>query len=63
MKFHVALKAVAQIEDAKTNEQDMEFGLMAFKNHIKLTLIGSRVETLALPNEFYMARVEIRVAF
>ncbi len=63
LKFHVALKAVGQIEDAKTNEQDIEFGLLAFKNHLKLTLIGSRVETLALPNEFYMARVELRLAF
>jgi hypothetical protein len=63
MKFHIAVKAVGQIEDAKTNEQDIEFGLMAFKNHIKTTLIGSRVESLAVPNEFYMARIEIRVAF
>ncbi|MCK5774761.1 MAG: hypothetical protein KAH25_01215 [Bacteroidales bacterium] len=63
MKFHVAFKAVAQIEDAKTNEQDIEVGLMAFKKHLKVTLIGSRVETQLLPNDFYMARVELRLAF
>ena len=63
LKMHLAFTAVAQIEDAKTNEQDIELGLMAFKNHLKVTLIGSRVETLALPNEFYMARVELRLAF
>ena len=40
MKFHIAVKAVGQIEDAKTNEQDIEFGLMAFKKHVKMTLIG-----------------------
>ena len=63
LKLHVAVKAVAQLDNAKTNEQDIELGLMALKNHIKLTLIGSRVETLALPNEFYMARIEMRIAF
>ena len=63
LKLHIAIKAVAQLENMKTNEQDIELGLMAFKNHIKLTLIGSRVETLALPKEFYMARIEMRVAF
>ena len=63
LKMHVAVKAVAQTDNNKTNEQDIEFGLMAFKNHIKLTLIGSRVETLALPEDFYMARLEMRVAF
>ena len=63
LKMHVSLKAAGQIEDAKTNEQDIELGLMAFKNHLKVTLIGSRVETLALPNEFYMARAEFRLAF
>ncbi len=65
IKFHVALKTVAQLEDAQTNEQDIEFGLMAFKNHVKLTLIGSRVESRAIgiDNEFYMGRVELRVAF
>ena len=63
LKMHVAIKAVAQIENAKTNEQDIEFGLLAFNNHLKVTLIGSRIETLLLPNEFYMARLEMRLAF
>ena len=63
LKMHIAVKAVAQIENAKTNEQDIEFGLLAFKKHLKVTLIGSRIETLILPNEFYMARIEMRLAF
>ena len=63
LKFHIAVKAVSQIEDAKTNEQDIEFGLLAIKKHLKVTLIGSRVETELLPNEFYMARLELRLAF
>ncbi len=63
LKLHFAIKAVGQLEDARTNEQDIEFGILAFNKHLKITLIGSRVETLALPNEFYMARVEMRLAF
>ncbi len=64
-KIHIAAKFVGQIEDAKTNEQDLEIGLMALKNHLKITLIGSRVESQAIgiDNEFYMGRVELRVAF
>ena len=62
-KFHIAAKFVGQIEDVKTNEQDLELGLMAFKNHLKVTLIGSHVQTLALPNDFMMFRVEMRLAF
>ena len=65
MKFHIAFKSVTQIEDARTNEQDVEFGFLALKKHLKLTLIGSRVESQAIgiDNEFYMARVELRLAF
>jgi len=63
MKYHIAVKAVSQIEAAKTNEQDIEFGLLAFKKHLKVTLIGSRVETQLLPNDFYMGRIEFRLAF
>ncbi len=62
-KFHIAAKFVGQIEDAETNEQDLELGLMAFKNHLKVTFIGSHVQTLALPNDFMMFRVEMRLAF
>jgi len=63
LKLHIALKAVAQIEDTKTNEQDIEIGMLALKKHLKITLIGSRVDTRLLPNEFYMARAEFRLAF
>ena len=63
MKMHVALKTVGQIEGAKTNEQDIEFGFMAFNNHLKTTLIGSRIESQMFDNEFYMARLELRLAF
>jgi len=63
MKIHIAAKFVGQIEDAETNEQDLELGLMAFKNHLKLTFIGSHVQTLALPDDFMMFRVEMRLAF
>jgi len=63
MKIHIAAKFVGQLEDAKTNEQDLEVGLMAFKNHLKVTLIGSHVQTEALPNDFSMLRLEMRLAF
>ena len=63
MKMHIAAKFVGQIEDAKTNEQDLEVGLMAFRNHLKVTLIGSHVQTEALPNDFMMLRLEMRLAF
>jgi len=62
-KIHIAAKFVGQIEDAKTNEQDLEIGLMALKNHLKVTLIGSHVQTEALPNDFSMLRLEMRLAF
>ncbi|RLD49300.1 MAG: hypothetical protein DRI94_11360 [Bacteroidetes bacterium] len=62
-KIHIAAKFVGQLEDAETNEQDVEIGLMAFKNHLKVTLIGSHVQTLALPNDFMMVRMEMRLAF
>ena len=63
LKFHVALKAVGQIEDSKTNEQDLELGIKTFNNHLKLTAIFSRVETLAFLDDLYMARMEMRLAF
>ncbi|MCD4773730.1 MAG: hypothetical protein K8R41_10155 [Bacteroidales bacterium] len=63
LKFHIALKAVGQIEDSKTNEQDLELGIKTFNNHLKLTAIFSRVETLAFPDDLYMAKMEMRVAF
>ena len=65
LKLHLAAKAVGQIEDVKTNEQDIEVGLLTLKGHLKLTLVGSRVESQAigLDNEFYMGRLEMRLAF
>ena len=63
LKLHLGFKAVGQIEGNKTNEQDIEVGIVTLKKHLKLTLIGSRVQTQALPNEFYMGRVEMRLAF
>lgn len=63
MKFHLAIKVVGQIDDPKTNEQDIEAGVLTFKNHLKVTLIGSRVQTQNLPNDFYTARLEVRIAF
>ena len=62
LKFHVGLKTVGQIEGNETSEIDFEAGLKLFK-HVKITTIFSRVETIALPNEIYMARLELRVAF
>jgi hypothetical protein len=61
-KIHVALKGVGQIEGNETSEIDFEAGIKLFK-HIKMTGILSRVETLALPDDIYMARLEVRVAF
>ena len=63
MKFHIAIKAVGELENAKTNEQDIEFGFLAFKKHLKVTVIGSRIESLAFDNDIIMARVELRLAF
>jgi len=63
MKFHMAVKAVGQIEGAKTNEQDIEAGILVFKNHLKVTLIGSHVQSDYLPNDFFTARLEMRLAF
>ena len=63
MKFHLALKAVGQVEDPKTNEQDIEAGILTFNNHLKVTLIGSHVQTQYLPNDFFTTRLELRLAF
>ncbi len=62
-KFHVELKAVGQIENAKTNEQNIEVGMLLLKNHFKVTLLGSHVQSQLLPNDFYTARIEMRLAF
>ncbi len=63
LKFNVGLKTVGQINDAKTNEQDIEIGISTLKHHLKVTLIGSRVQTNLVPQEFYMLRAELRLAF
>ena len=63
LKFHVALKGVGQIEKSNTNEQNIEAGIMLFKNHLKITLVGSHVSTDLLPNDFNTARLEMRLAF
>jgi hypothetical protein len=63
LKIHLAIKAVSQINDPLTNEQNLEFGIIPFKNHLKVTLVTSRVETRLLPKEFYTARLELRLAF
>ncbi len=36
---------------------------MLFKNHLKVTLVGSHVSTDLLPNDFNTARLEMRLAF
>jgi hypothetical protein len=38
LKIHLAIKAVSQINDPLTNEQNLEFGIIPFKNHLKVTL-------------------------
>ncbi len=63
IKLHIALKAVGQINTPYTNEQNIEVGVLVFNNHLKTTLIGSRVQTDALPNSFYTVRLETRLAF
>jgi len=63
LKFHIAVKAVGQIEMAETNEQDLELGVKVFKNHLKLTGILSHINSKAIPNDFMMARLEMRLAF
>ncbi len=61
-KMHVALKAVGQLEGNETSEIDFELGVKLFK-HVKITSIFSRVESIAFPNDIYMARLELRIAF
>ena len=63
MKFHIALKAVGELENNKTNEQDLEIGFLAFKKHFKVTLIGSRVESQVFDKDVFMGRVEMRLSF
>lgn len=63
LKFKIAVKAVGQIDSPSTNEQNLEFGIMLFNNHLKSTLIGSHVQTDLLPNSFYTIRLETRLAF
>jgi len=63
LKLHIAVKTVGQIELSKTNEQDLEVGMKIFKNHLKVTGILSHVSSNALPDDFIMARLEIRLAF
>ena len=63
LKFHTGIKMIGQIENQHTNEQDLEIGLTTLKNHLKITLIGSRVHTMLTPEDFYMIRTEIRLAF
>ena len=62
LKFHVGLKAVGQIEANETSEINFEAGFKLLK-HAKISTILSRVQTNALENDIYMARVEIRIAF
>ena len=62
IKFDITLKAVGQLEGNKTNEFDIESSLKLW-NHVKLTGILSRVDTEALPEVIYMARMEIRAFF
>lgn len=62
LKFNIELKAVGQIEGNKTSEIDFVAGIKLFK-HSKITTIFSWVETNALVDDLYMARLELRVAF
>lgn len=62
IKFDITLKAVGQIESNETSEIDLEASIRLWK-HLKITSILSRVDTDALPNDVYMARMELRLAF
>jgi len=63
LKFHIATKFAGMLENGKTNEQDLEAGSIILKHHLKITLIGSRIETQLLPKTFYMGRLEMRLSF
>ncbi len=63
LKLHIAVKTVGQVELAKTNEQDLEVGMRIFNNHLKVTGILSHISSNALPDDFIMARLEMRLAF
>ncbi|MEA1873202.1 MAG: hypothetical protein U9N51_02075 [Bacteroidota bacterium] len=60
--LHTAVKAVGQTSGNNTNEIDIEVGAKLF-NHSKITAIMSRVQTDALPDDVFMARLEVKVAF
>jgi len=62
LKFDVSLKAMGQIKANKTSEIDLEFSTKLL-NHLKISTILSRIQSDALPNEIYMTRLELRVAF
>lgn len=62
LKFNIGLKGVGQIEENKTSEIDLEFGMKLF-NHVKITPIFSWVNSQALEEDIYMGRLELRVAF
>lgn len=62
INFHIGLNAVGQVTGNKTSEIDFELGAKFF-SHLKVTTIFSRVTSQALPNDMYMGRVELRLAF
>ncbi|MEA2043096.1 MAG: hypothetical protein U9N85_11170 [Bacteroidota bacterium] len=62
LKFNIGLKAVGQIEANKTSEIDLEFGMKLF-NHAKITTIFSWVDSQLFPEDIFMSRLELRIAF
>jgi hypothetical protein len=61
-KTYVRLRAVKQLHSYQTGVLDMEVGAKFFK-HIKLTGIFSVIDSEAIPDLKYMARIELRAAF
>lgn len=61
-KFTAEVNAVAQIEGSESKEIDTIIG-MKFLGHARLTAIGSYITSELLEDNYWMAKLELRVAF
>lgn len=62
LHLYAKVRAALQIEQYHTQNYDLEIGFKAF-NHARLSSIFSMIESDALEQTQYMARVELRIAF
>ncbi|MBK8806506.1 MAG: hypothetical protein IPO21_07640 [Bacteroidales bacterium] len=62
VKPFVKLQHVMQTQSSKIQETDLEIGIKHLTKHIRCTGIFSRIATSALSEDYYMARIELRMA-